>query len=170
MSNQQNFHNSGGLIAFLGSLIFVFGFFIYIIFGHQGVDLGENVTEPAKPGEVQFDLGSVKDPWVSSDDIVKAGAKIFKQNCALCHGQKGDLVGGIATARNLVEGQWKMGSGIIAHFKVLQAGIAGTQMASFKTQLKPNERWAVLQFVNTLTKNKSQDKPEDVAAFAATAD
>ena len=170
MSNQQNFHNSGGLIAFLGSLIFVFGFFIYIIFGHQGVDLGENVTEPAKPGEVQFDLGSVKDPWVSSDDIVKAGAKIFKQNCALCHGQKGDLVGGIATARNLVEGQWKMGSGIIAHFKVLQAGIAGTQMASFKTQLKPNERWAVLQFVNKLTKNKSQDKPEDVAAFAATAD
>lgn len=175
MSNQQNFHNSGGLIAFLGSLIFVFAFFFYIIFGHQGVDLGENVTEPAKPGEVQFDLGSVKDPWVSSDQVVKAGAKIFKQNCALCHGAKGDLVGGIATARNLVEGQWKMGIGSIAHYKVLQNGLMDangkpTQMASFKMQLKPNERWAVLHFVDTLTKNKSQDTPEAVAAFAATAD
>lgn len=170
MSNQQDYHNSGGLIAFLGSLIFVFAFFFYIIFGHQGVDLGENVTEPAKPGEVQFDLGSVKDPWVASDGVAQAGQKIYKQNCALCHGQKGDLVGGIATARNLVEGQWKAGNGLVAHFKVLQNGIPGTQMASFKTQLKPNERWAVLHYIETLTNNKSQDKPEDVAAFAATAD
>ena len=126
--------------------------------------------EPVKPGEVQFDLGSVKEPWVASEGVTQAGQKIYKQNCALCHGQKGDLVGGIATARNLVEGQWKAGNGMMAHFKVLQNGIPGTQMASFKTQLKPSERWAVLHFIETLTKNKSQDKPEDVAAFAATAD
>ena len=170
MSNQQDYHNSGGLFALLGSIVFVFAFFFYIIVIHKGIDLAENVSEPTKPGEVQFDLAAAKDPWISNDDILKAGAKIFKQNCALCHGANGDLVGGIATARNMVEGHWKMGDGIIAHFKVLQNGIAGSQMASFKTQLKPFERWAVLHFVESLTKNKSNDKPEDIATFAATAD
>lgn len=169
MSN-QDYHNSGGLFALLGSIIFVFAFFFYIIVIHKGIDLAENVTEPAKPGEVQFDLAAAKDPWIATDDITKAGAKLYKQNCALCHGANGDLVGGIATARNLVEGQWKQGGGLIAHYKVLQSGIAGTQMASFKAQLKPFERWAVLHFIDSITKNKSTDKPEDVAAFAATAD
>ena len=170
MSNQQDYHNSGGLFALLGSIIFVFAFFFYVIVIHQGIDLAENVSEPLSPGEVQFDLAAAKDPWLATDDIVKAGAKIYKQNCALCHGTKGDLVGGIATARNLIEGKWAKGDGLIAHFKVLQVGIAGTQMAGFKAQLKPFERWAVLHFIETITNNKSTDKPEDVAAFAATAD
>lgn len=170
MSNQQDYHNSGGLFALLGSIVFVFAFFFYVIVIHKGIDLAENVSEPVKAGEVQFDLAAAKDPWIPTDDIVKAGAKIYKQNCALCHGANGDLVGGIATARNLVEGQWKAGGGLISHFKVLQNGIAGTQMASFKAQLKPYERWAVLHFIETLTNNKSSDKPEDIAAFAASAD
>ena len=175
MSNQQNFHNSGGLIAFLGSIIFVFAFFFYIIFGHHGVDLGENVTEPAKPGEIKFDLSSVKDPWVTNEQVANEGKRLYKQNCASCHGQNGDLVGGVPTARHLVNGEWKGGAGIIAHFKVLQNGLKDangnqTAMVSFKAQLSSSERWAVLQFIETITKNKSQDRPEDVAAFAATAD
>lgn len=170
MSNQQDYHNSGGLFALLGSIIFVFAFFFYIIVIHQGIDLAENISEPLKAGEVQFDLAAAKDPWIATDDIVKAGAKIFKQNCAVCHGTNGDLVGGIAAARNLVEGKWTQGGGLIAQYKVLQTGIAGTQMVSFKAQLKPFERWAVLHFVESITKNKSTDKPGDVAAFAASAD
>ena len=170
MSNQQDYHNSGGLFALLGSIIFVFAFFFYIVVIHQGIDLGENVSEPAKPGEVQFDLAAAKDPWIATDDIVKAGAKVYKQNCALCHGVSGDLVGGIATARNLVEGKWTQGNGLISQYKVLQNGILGTQMASLKATLKPYERWAVLSYVDTITNNKSKDKPEDISAFAATAD
>ena len=63
-----------------------------------------------------------------------------------------------------------MGSGMIAHFKVLKNGIPGTQMVSVKQTLKPIERWAILNYVETLTKNKSQDKPYDIAVFAKSAD
>ncbi|AZZ35617.1 hypothetical protein CIK05_01985 [Bdellovibrio sp. qaytius] len=169
--SKKDYHNSGGLIALLGSIIFVFAFFFYVVYINKGVDLAENVTEPAKPGEVQFDLASVKEPWVESAEVVTAGAKIFKANCAVCHGAKGDLVGGIPNARNLVEGQWTQGSGMINHFKVLQNGITGTQMVSFKATLKPFERWALVQFIDSITKNKpANEKPEDVAAFATTAD
>ncbi len=169
--SQKDYHNSGGLLALLGSLVFVFVFFIYIVYVNKGVDLAENVTEPAKPGAVQFDLASVKEPWVANEEVVAAGAKIYKANCAVCHGAKGDLVGGIPNARNLVEGQWTQGSGMISHYKVLQNGIPGTQMVSFKATLKPSERWALVQFIDSITKNKpANEKPEDVAAFAATAD
>ncbi|MFN3453933.1 MAG: c-type cytochrome [Pseudobdellovibrio sp.] len=170
MSEQKDFHNQAGLIAFLGSITFVLAFFFYIVAVNKGVDLAENVTAPAKAGEAQFDLSSVKEPWVSSDEVVQAGAKLYKQNCAMCHGQKGDVVGGTPGARDLVAGQWKMGSGSIAHFKVLQNGIPGTAMVSFKAQLKPYERWALVHFIDSITNNKSTDKPEDVANFAKSAE
>ena len=170
MSEGKDFHNSKGLMALLGSITFVVIFFIYIVFVQGGVDLGENVTTPAPANAVKFDLASEKTPWVSNDQIVQAGQKLFQMNCASCHGVKGDLVGGIPTARNLIDGQWKTGPGIVAHFKMLQVGIAGTAMVGFKAQLKPHERWAILHFIETITTNKSTDKAEDIASFAATAD
>lgn len=170
MSGNQDYHNKGGLIAFLGSMIFVFVFFFYIVFVNKGPNLDEKVQIPAPADAPKFDLASVKEPWLPDTDVAMAGQKLFKQNCAMCHGEKGDLVGGLPNARNLVEGKWKQGGGMIAHFKVLQNGIPGTQMASVKASMKPYERWAVLNYVDSITQNKSQDKPEDIKAFAASAD
>ncbi len=170
MADNHDHHNQRGLIAFLGANAFVFLFFFYIVFVNKGVTLNENVSDPAPVGAPQFDILAAAEPWVSSEQVVAVGQKLYKQNCALCHGQNGDLVGGVANARNLVEGRWAKGEGLIAHFRVLQNGIPGTQMASFKQAMKPQERWAVLSYIETITNNKSKDKPEDVATFAKTAD
>lgn len=170
MSENQDHHLQSGLIAFLGSIIFVLCFFFYIIFINKGAELNEKVLSPIISGEIKFDLVSVKEPWLPNPEVAAAGEKIYKQSCAPCHGEKGDLVGGLPNARNLVEGAWKAGTGLIDHFKVLQEGRPGTQMVSFKQTLKPIERWAVLNWIETITKNKATDKPEDVAKFAASAD
>lgn len=170
MSENHDHHNQRGMLAFLGSMAFVFLFFFYIVFVNKGVTLDEKVTDPAPADAVKFDLASVKEPWLENADVAKVGQKLFAQNCALCHGAKGDLVGGLPNARNLVEGNWKAGAGLINHYKVLQNGLPGTQMASFKATLQPNERWAVLNYINTITNNKSKDTAEDIAKFAASAD
>lgn len=170
MSENHNHHNQGGLIAFIGSMAFVFSFFFYIVFINKGVEIDEKVSEPVAPGAVKFDLASVKEPWLPNPEVAAAGQKLYKQNCTICHGEKGDLIGGLPNARNLVEGNWKAGAGAIAHYKVLQNGIPGTQMVSFKQTLKPVERWAIINWIETITTNKSNDKPEDVSKFAATAD
>lgn len=167
---QNDHHNQGGLTALLGAMAFVFIFFFYIVFVNKGVTLDEKVTDPAPAGAPKFDLASVKEPWLPNEQVAAAGQKLFKQNCALCHGEKGDLVGGLPNARNLVEGKWKQGDGLVSHFKVLTNGIPGTQMSGFKQTLKPFERWAVLNYIETITTNKSKEKAEDIAKFAATAD
>ena len=170
MSENHDHHSQGGMIAFLGSVVFVCCFFFYLVFINKGVTLDEKVTTPVRAGSVKFDLSSVKEPWLSNAEVAAAGQKIFKQNCAMCHGEKGDSVGGLPNARNLVEGNWKSGGGHINLFKVLQDGLPGTQMISFKQTLKPFERWAVVNWIETITNNKSKDKPKDISKFATSAD
>jgi mono/diheme cytochrome c family protein len=177
MFDPKEEYNRGGMIAFVFSMAFVFLFFIYIVAIHPGVNLNENVRDPSASLEAAagpvFDITSVKEPWVKSDDVVAYGAKVFKTNCALCHGEtgKGDGPSGAALnpkPRNMVEGKWTQGQGSIAHFKVVTNGIAGTSMAGFG-HFKPADRWALIQFIDSITENKSKDTPEQVAEFAKTA-
>ncbi|RYZ75827.1 MAG: cytochrome c, partial [Proteobacteria bacterium] len=120
-----------------------------------------------------FDITTVKEPWVANEEVVAYGAKLFNTNCAMCHGDKGlgDGPAGMALnprPRNLVEGKWTQGGGDIAHFKVITNGIPGTSMAAFG-HFKVADRWAIVQFVESITKNKSSDTPEQIAEFAKTA-
>lgn len=178
MSDQQdNHHNSGGLYAFMFSMVVVFGFFIYLVAVHKGVDLDEKVVDPHAPlaegAKPAFDISKVAEPWVSSEELIAHGKKAYNTNCALCHGAegKGDGAGGQGLnpkPRNLVEGKWTQGSGLIAHFNVVTNGIPKTSMASFG-HLKVGDRWAIVHFIDSITQNKSTDDPAKVAEFGKTA-
>lgn len=177
MSEMNDDYNRGGMWAFAFSIIFVLAFFFYLVVISKGVDLGENVRDPNAATEQQkkpeLDIDKVAEPWVSSPELVEYGHKFFLTNCAMCHGNEGKGDGPAGQAlnphpRNFVEGKWTQGEGIIAHFKVLQHGIPGSSMASF-AHFKPADRWAVLQFIESITNNKSKDDPAKVAEFAKTA-
>lgn len=177
MSEMKDEYNRGGMLAFAFSMAFVLAFFFYIVVISKGVDLQENVRDPnavaAQDNKPAFDIDKVKEPWVSSPELVEYGHQFFETNCSMCHGKegKGDGPAGLALnprPRNFVEGKWTQGEGIIAHYKVVQNGIPGSSMASF-AHFKPADRWAVLQFIESITKNKSKDDPAKVAEFAKTA-
>ncbi|AHZ85916.1 cytochrome c [Bdellovibrio bacteriovorus] len=177
MSEPRDEYNRSGLLAFAFSMVFVCAFFVYIVAINKGVDLGENVVDPNAPaveGAVPvFDITKVPDPWVSTPEMVAYGKKFYATNCAMCHGNegKGDGAAGAALnpkPRNLVEGKWTQGEGVIAHFKVLQNGIKGSSMAAY-SHFKPADRWAVIHFIDSITENKSKDDPAAVAEFAKTA-
>lgn len=176
-SNEK--YNRGGLIAFMFSMAFVCLFFIYIVLIHPGIQLDEKVVDPnAKDASgkaiIAFDASKVPEPWVTSPDMIAHGKKVFQTNCAICHGNegKGDGPSGMGLnpkPRNLVEGKWTQGEGAISHYKVLQNGIPGGSMASFK-HFKKADRWALIHFIDSITNNKSKDDPAKVAEFAKTAD
>jgi len=140
MSENHGSYNHAGMLAFLFSMAFVFVFFVYLVAIHPGVDLQENIRTPEADNAVEevaaVDVSKITEPWVSSDDLIKHGGKVYATNCAMCHGAegKGDGAAGAALnpkPRNLVEGPWKKGAGVIAHFKTLQEGIAGSSMSSY---------------------------------------
>ncbi|MFZ4404465.1 MAG: c-type cytochrome [Pseudobdellovibrionaceae bacterium] len=170
-------HNRAGLLAFSFSMVFVLCFLFYIVAINRGVDLGENVVDPnapdAKAAVPVFDIATVKEPWVSDEQVVAHGAKLYATNCAMCHGAegKGDGAAGAALnpkPRNLVEGKWTQGTGSIAHYNVLLNGIKGTSMAAY-AHFSTADRWAMVQFIDSITQNKSKDDPAKIAEFAKTA-
>ena len=173
-SNPSDQHNQGGLIAFIFSMVFVFGLMIYLVALHPGVDLGEKVVDPRQQqvsGEPTFDIAKVNEPWVETPELIAYGQKTYGNNCTLCHGNqgKGDGTAGMGMnprPRNLVEGLWTQGNGLTDHFKVVSNGILGGSMAPYKSQLKIAERWALVHFINSITQNKSKETPAQVAEFA----
>jgi mono/diheme cytochrome c family protein len=176
MADNNDQYNRGGLIAFLFSMAFVFVFFIYIVAIHPGIDLKENIQDPPsadQPALAEVDVSKVAEPWVANADMVKHGAKLFAQNCAMCHGAEGKGDGAAGQAlnpkpRNLVEGPWKKGGGYIGWYTVVTEGIPGTSMASY-AHMKSVDRWALVQFIDSITKAKVNQDPAKVAEFAKTA-
>ena len=159
------------LVSFGASLALI----VYLSVVDKGVVGLNEVVEPAAdgaPAKVKFDPSAVENPCVSTEDMIKHGASVYKTNCAVCHGDKGMGDGpgaaGIAV-RNLVEGQWKQGGTSIALFKTLQTGIPGTSMAAFKHVAK-NDRWAVVHWIRSITNNAPKDDAAALEAFGKTAE
>jgi mono/diheme cytochrome c family protein len=179
MADNNQDYNRGGFLAFIFSIVFVCLFFFYLMFIHPGVDLGEKIRDPNKTSEPvattpekQFDITSVKEVWAENPDVVKYGAEIFKVNCAMCHGDHGMGDGAAAAAmnpkpRNLVEGKWKNPGDSIGLFNTITKGLTGTSMAAFG-HIKADDRWALVQFIRSITKNKINDDAIKLKEFATT--
>ncbi len=181
MSSENDHYNKSGMFIFLLSMTGSVFFFIYVAFIHPGVTGIDKIIEPLE-GPKTLDLvkvkaidpETVKNPWVFQPGLVAAGAQIYASTCASCHGKKGmgDGVAGIpGITRNLVTGDWKVGKGSSQDlFKVLQSGLPGTTMASFKDSVSKNKRWALVHFIRSITKNKADDDAAVLETFAKTAE
>jgi mono/diheme cytochrome c family protein len=177
---QNDSYNRGGYIAFLFSMFFSLGFFVYVSVIHPGINLKEVPEAGAAPEQTvagentkSVDVTKIEKPWVENEDMIAHGAQVFSGICAACHGPKG-LGDGPASngmkppPRNFVEGKWRYGGDSATLFKTITAGSPGTSMAPFGT-MPVKDRWALVQFIRSITKNKVKDDPAKVEAFAQTA-
>ena len=178
---QKDSYNRGGYIAFIFSMVFSLVFFVYVTFMHPGINLKEIPEAPqagAGAGDQaaqtkDVDISKVDKLWVENADVATYGKKIYGNNCAVCHGAdgKGDGPAGKSLnppPRNFVEGKWTVGGDSISLFKTIQNGIPGSSMASFG-HLPVADRWAIVQYIRSITENKVKDDPAKLEAFAKTA-
>lgn len=175
-------YNRGGLIAFVFTMVFSLLFFVWISFFHPGVNLHEvkekapaptSAEAPVAAAASTFDASKVEKPWEDSKELIAHGEKVYHSNCAVCHGDKGMGDGPAGTTlvprpRNFVEGKWKIGGDSASLFKTITSGIEGSSMASFK-HLSVVDRWSVIHFIRSITKNKVKDNMGELEKFAATA-
>lgn len=169
-------YNKTGLIVLLISVFFSFAFFAYLIFFSSSMDLAELEVESALPKDksaVSVDLSQVKELWIFNDLLVAHGSRVYQTYCASCHGKTG-LGDGLAAAglrpapRNLVDGDWKKGGDSMTIYRTLVEGIEGSSMVSF-SYLSKLDRWALVHYVRSITKNKVKDDIEKLKEFAKTA-
>jgi mono/diheme cytochrome c family protein len=182
MQQHGDTYNRGGFIAFLFSMVFSLAFFIYVCFMIPAIDLKEVPAEAipaaegglaANGGTPAVDVSKIEKPWEASDPMSQHGATLYATNCTACHGPKGMGDGPAGKAlvpppRNFVEGKWKKGGDSASLFKTITTGIPGTSMAPFG-HLPVKDRWALVQFIRSITKNKVADDAKKLEEFAKTA-
>jgi mono/diheme cytochrome c family protein len=179
---QNDNYNRGGYYAFIFSMVFSLLFFVYVTFMHPGINLKE-VPEPAPVAAATeenaqeqtkaVDIAKEVNPWVESADVAAHGAKVYANSCAVCHGPKGlgDGPAGLSLSprpRNFVEGTWKSGGDSISLFNTIAKGMPGTSMAGFG-HLPTADRWSLVQYIRSITQNKTKDDSAKLDAFAKTA-
>lgn len=170
--------NSGGVVAFVISMVVTFACFIYVTFFSGGVDLKEvkvtddsGATQTVAQVEEKVDVSDVTEPWLANEKMVKHGAAVYKMNCAMCHGVAGagdGVAGGGLNPkpRNLIEGKWKQGGTSLELFATLQNGVPGGSMQGYKDALPAKDRWALVQFIRSITKDLPADIEADLKAKA----
>jgi caa(3)-type oxidase subunit IV len=109
----------------------------------------------------------LKNPWISTPQLVAHGKELFAVNCTSCHGIEGKGDGPAASAlvphpRNFTSTEgWKNGRKATMIFKTLKEGLPPSAMASFAT-LPADDRWALAQYVLSLNPTPpAKDTPED---------
>ena len=170
--------NSGGVVAFIISMVVTFACFIYVTFFSGGVDLKEvkvtddsGATQTVAQVEEKVDVSDVTEPWLANEKMVKHGAAVYKMNCAMCHGVAGagdGVAGGGLNPkpRNLIEGKWRQGGTSLELFATLQNGVPGGSMQGYKDALPAKDRWALVQFIRSITKDLPADIEADLKAKA----
>jgi mono/diheme cytochrome c family protein len=117
---------------------------LFVIFCFLGSVLGEDLKPPKKTKE-----------------LADLGKRLFEQNCATCHGMKGDGKGAAGIALTpppsdfaLPLKSWPNTKGDLKKiFEVISKGIPNSAMIGW-SQLSEKEKWGLVYYVMGLSKTK----------------
>jgi mono/diheme cytochrome c family protein len=112
---------------------------------------GGGTNAVATPESIPAEFAGQANPLGA--DVANAGAEIFKNNCAACHGQQGHGDGPAGGAlvpkpKNLPELVATVGDDYL--FWRISKGKPGTSMVGWQSILTDEQIWQVITFVHTL--------------------
>ncbi len=106
----------------------------------------ENTTEG-----YELAKATVKSPLEVNDENLKKGEALFTIYCTTCHGDKGDGQG-VLVQRDKILGVPNYKDRVITEGSIYHVIMYGRNtMGSHASQLKNNERWQIVQYVEKLT-------------------
>lgn len=126
---------------------------------------------PASAETISRDLEKANtDPIPASPESVARGKAVYREACAVCHGEAGDGNGPLSAAlapkpRNFTSGKFKFRSTSFSSipadsdlFRTITRGIPGTSMPSFSF-LSYEDRFAILHYIKTFSEKFAKQKP-----------
>jgi mono/diheme cytochrome c family protein len=130
------------------------------------------VAYPKPKAEVATTAFDPKAVFLTSADNVAKGEALYKANCISCHGENADGQGPAAKAltpppRNFLSAdeRWTIGRNPQEIFLAISKGSPGTGMAGFSAMLKPEDRWAIVHYLGTLSGVQGQYEPVAETSF-----
>lgn len=129
---------SGGVLAGLAALALVLGYTV-----------APNIPTPPVPLTARFTANPVPD----TPENVSRGGELYRESCAVCHGQQGRGDGPAAFALNprpvdLILHVPQHAEGEVFHW--ISNGIPGTAMPAWEEELSETERWQIVRFLYAL--------------------
>lgn len=145
-----------------GRVIVTFGFLVLALLGARAFAPAAPEAKPqeekappeaAKPLEIPEEEKARKNPIPASPESVEAGRKLYRSQCAFCHGEKGDGQGEFAQELKLTvpdftqaEQQKKRTDG--EFFYLITEG--HDQMPGQKARLRSDQKWHLINFIRSL--------------------
>ncbi|MBI3535876.1 MAG: c-type cytochrome [Deltaproteobacteria bacterium] len=154
-------------VIFLTSFVFLA---IFIVLTVSDLFFRGDVYVKGQLGFAQAELtsGAIKQPWISTPELITKGKAAFSIQCVACHGAEGKGNGPASLAlkpppRNFTSQEnWKLGRKPSQVFKTIRDGIPDSAMSSFST-LPADDRWALVHYVLSLGPKPTEDTNEDLA-------
>jgi len=153
----------------------------------QRLDAGKTGTSPGSAAHAGATVSSsptlsdfpIPPKPAETPDLVAHGKEVYAQNCASCHGEKGNGHG-ICSAfllpppRDFTAAHYKFRSTALGQlptdedlFRVVSLGVHGTPMPPWKWLLSDSDRWAVVEYIKTFSPRfaESNQKPVSITDF-----
>jgi mono/diheme cytochrome c family protein len=114
---------------------------------------------------VPDEAAAVENPVPATDESVAAGAAVFAQNCAVCHGENGEGDGPLAETldkqpANLHESHVQdLSDGAL--FWIITHGRPETPMPPWDNVLSETDRWNEVNFLRTFDDGGTEEHEED---------
>lgn len=133
---------------------------------------------PADKETVEEDLAKGrKNPVPASPEAIARGKAVYREACAVCHGEKGDGKGTLdpwlqPKARDFTAGKYKFRTTPSSLpptdydiFRTITLGAIGTTMPAW-SKLPYEDRWALVHYVKSFSQRFEKEKPSKVIAIS----
>ena len=126
-----------------------------------------DIKETEGSTSIGMNLNSLMNP---TQAMIENGEKLFKTNCAACHGEDGKGNGPAAIALNpkprdfYSSSGWTNGRKINEMFKTLTDGVPGTAMSSY-SHLSPQDRFDLIFYIRQFTNNYPKIEESEIDAL-----
>jgi mono/diheme cytochrome c family protein len=155
------------------NILYTSSLLIVLLLAAAGCGPGKDAGNPkpknsAAAPSIQSTRVSFSDLAVSpkpevTPQLIEHGKVVYGQNCAACHGIKGDGNGDAAAfllpkPRNFVEAKYRLRSTPTGQlptdvdlFRAVSLGMPGTPMPPWKHSLSEEDRWALVEYIKTFS-------------------
>lgn len=121
---------------------------IFLVVGHHCVQA------QTRPWVVPNDALNVKNPIANDPSSIALGKTLYKTECSPCHGDKGKGDGPASAAlkpkpADHTSAAIQAESDAVLFYKISEGR---NPMPGFKDKLKANDRWALINYIRTLSK------------------